>query len=140
MAENPKEVLKLLKNIYKKAETKAKEDLKELKKYFSLKKLNSYDIAYYSRILKEQKYEIDEKELKEFFEFENVLKYLHRFIENFYGVEIKDKRLKTKENVLYSENVRIYEIYKDKKLISYYFLDPFFRKGKRPGAWADNLR
>jgi Zn-dependent oligopeptidase len=90
MAENPKEVLKLLKDINKKAKIKAKKDLKELEKYFSLKKLNSYDTAYYSRILKEQKYEIDEKELKKYFEFESVLNYLHRFIEKFYGIEIRE--------------------------------------------------
>ncbi|MDR2411335.1 MAG: M3 family metallopeptidase [Candidatus Peribacteria bacterium] len=94
MAENTKEVLKLLENIYKKAKIKAKIDLKELKKHFSLKELNSYDIAYYSRILKEQKYEIDEKKLKEFFEFESILDYLHRFIEKFYGIEIRSLKLK----------------------------------------------
>jgi Zn-dependent oligopeptidase len=47
MAENPKEVLRLLESIYKKARKKAKKDIQEIEKYFHLKKINSYDLAYY---------------------------------------------------------------------------------------------
>jgi Zn-dependent oligopeptidase len=61
--------------------------------------------------------------LKKYFEFEDVLNYLFRFVENFYGIEICE-RLSEDNN----KDIRIYEVYKDKKLISYYFLDPFFRK------------
>ncbi|MDR1988255.1 MAG: M3 family metallopeptidase [Candidatus Peribacteria bacterium] len=107
MADSPKDVFKLLKTILKKAKNKAKLDLKELKEYFKLEKIHSYDVAYYSRILKEQKYEVDEKELKKYFEFENVLDYLHRFVEKFYNIEIKQVSLKS-----YDSEVRIYEVYK----------------------------
>jgi peptidyl-dipeptidase Dcp len=92
-----------------------------------LKELKSFDVAYYARILKEEKYDLDEKEVKKYFEFENVLNYLHRFIENFYSVEIKEVKQDS-----YDENIRVYEIHKDEKLISYYFLDSFYRKNKRP--------
>ena len=40
----------------------------------------------------------------------------------------------------YDSDVRGYEVYKDDILVSYYFLDPFYRKEKRGGAWANNLR
>jgi Zn-dependent oligopeptidase len=126
MADNPKEVFELLKGILKKARNKTKTDLEELKKYFHLKELNSYDSAYYLRILREKKYEVDEKELKKYFEFESVLDYLYRFVERFYGIEIRQMNTKT-----YDKDVRIYEIFKGKKLLAYYFLDTFYRKGKR---------
>jgi Zn-dependent oligopeptidase len=80
--------------------------------------------------LKEEKYEIDEKEMKKYFEFESVLDYLHRFIEKFYRIKIVE--FKGFQQKKYNENVKIYEIYKNNTLISYYFLDPFFRNGKRP--------
>lgn len=35
---------------------------------------------------------------------------------------------------------QFFEVYHEGKQIAYFFLDPFYRKGKRPGAWADFLR
>jgi peptidyl-dipeptidase Dcp len=55
-----------------------------LKNYFNLKEIKSYDLAYFSRIYKEEKYNIDDKEMKKYFEIENVLKYLFAFVESFY--------------------------------------------------------
>lgn len=135
MADKVDQVFDLINWISTKSKEKAKIDINELKEYFSLKDINSYDLAYYSRILKEEKYKLDEKELKTYFEFENTLDYLFSFIEKFYSIEIKEVSIET-----YNPDVRVYEIYKDKKLISYYFLDAFYRKTKWPWAWADNLR
>ena len=135
MAESPEQIFELVEGISKKARVKANKDISELKSYFNLDNIESHDLAYYSRILKEEKYSLDEKEIKKYFEFENVLNYLFSFVEKFYSIEIKELK---KES--YNENIRIYEIYKWGELISYYFLDAFYRKGKRPWAWADNMR
>lgn len=135
MANSPEQVFELLESISEKSVSKAKIELQDLKDYFWLQDLQTYDLAYYSRILREEKYEVDEKIIKQYFEFEDVLSYLHRFIEKFYSIEIKEIKVET-----YDSEVRIYEIYKENKLISYYFLDPYYRKTKRPWAWADNLR
>jgi len=135
MAESPEQIFELVEGISKKAREKANKDISELKIYFDLDNIEAHDLAYYSRILKEEKYSLDEKEIKKYFEFENVLNYLFSFVEKFYSIEIKELQ---KES--YNENIRIYEIYKWGELISYYFLDAFYRKGKRPWAWADNMR
>ncbi len=135
MADSPEQVFSLIEWISKKAKQKAINDIHELKDFFNLDEIKSYDLAYYSRILKEEKYSLDEKEIKKYFEVENVLDYLFSFVENFYWVEIKQLDIDS-----YNNDIRVYEIYKDWNLISYYFLDAFYRKGKRPGAWADNLR
>ncbi|PZM86518.1 hypothetical protein DLH72_00785 [Candidatus Gracilibacteria bacterium] len=135
MADSPEQIFELISGILQKARKKAEDEVEELKKYFSLDKIETYDLAYYSRKLKSEKYDVDEKEVKKYFEFENVLKYLFDFVEKFFSLEIKELKVDS-----YNEEIRVYEIWKDKKLISYYFLDAFYRKGKRPGAWADNLR
>lgn len=137
MAENSEQVLKLLENTFQKANKKWEKDIEEIKSYFKLESIASCDLAYYARILKKEKYSLDEKELKKYFELENVLNYLHRFIENFYWLEIKDISDSRKQ---YNEDVKIYEVYKNNKLISYYFLDTFYRDSKRPWAWANELR
>jgi thimet oligopeptidase len=79
-----------------------------LKKYFNLKEFNFFDLAYYSRIYKEKEYKIDSKELKKYLEFENVLAYLHNLVNKLYNVELKQIDVKT-----YSEDLRVYEVYKD---------------------------
>ncbi len=135
MADSPKQVIDLIEWISKKAHKKAKKEIEELKKYFNLKQITPSDLSYYSRIYKEKEYKIDSKELRKYFEFEEVLSYLHNLVENLYWIKLKKINIET-----YNKNVKIYEVYKDKKLISYYLLDPFYRETKRPWAWADNLR
>ncbi len=135
MADSPKQVINLIEWISTKARKKAEKELETLKKYFNLEKINSFDVPYYSRIYKEKEYKIDSKKIKEYLEFENVLNYLHTLVWNIYWLELKQINIET-----YSSDVRVYEVYKDNKLISYYLLDPFYRETKRPWAWADNLR
>ena len=135
MADTPEKVINLIEWISKKAKIKAKKELETLEKYFSLDEIKSSDLAYYSRIYKEKEYKIDSKEIKKYLEFENVLKYLHNLVWDLYWLELKQINLET-----YNEDVRVYEVYKDWKLISYYLLDAFYRSTKRPWAWADNLR
>lgn len=135
MAKDPKKVFDIIWDITKKAKQKALLEVKEIQDYFNLENLDYYDFSYYARKYKEEKYDFDDKELKKYFEFENVKKYLFDFVSNFYSIEIKEINSKT-----YSDDVKIYEIYKNNKLISYYLLDPFFNPNKRQWAWADNLR
>ncbi len=135
MADSPEQIFELIEGISKKAREKANTEIEELKKYFDLEEINSSSLAYYSTKYKQEKYEIDDKEIKKYFEFENTLDYLHNFVSYFYGIELRKI-----DPLLYNEDIRAYEVYKDDKFISYYFLDPFYRKNKRPWAWADDLR
>lgn len=135
MADSPEQVFELIEWISQKAKTKAMLELDELKTYFQVSDLKSSDIAYYSNIYKEEKYNFDEKELQKYFEYNSVLKYLHDFVKNFYWLELKEIIVP-----VYNQDVKVYEVYRDSELIAYYLLDPFYRKEKRWGAWADNLR
>lgn len=135
MAKSPEIVFELLEWITSKAKQKALGELEELKQHFSLTKLNPWDSAYYARKFKEEKYGLDEKELKKYFEYENVKTYLFDFVSQFYGMELKQIDTQT-----YHKDALLYEVYRNGKLISYYLLDPFYRSEKRPGAWADNPR
>jgi oligopeptidase A len=84
MAESPKQVIDLLSDLSQKAKKKAKKEIEEIKDFFGLKELNSWDMAYYSRILKEKKYKLDDKKLKQYFEFENTKKALFDTVKKLY--------------------------------------------------------
>jgi len=133
MADSPEQIFDLIWWISKKARVKAVKELEELKKYFNLEELEPSDLSFYTTKMKNEKYDLDDKELKKYFEFDNVISYLHNLVNKLYGLELKSFNSGV-------ENIRAYEVYKDNKLISYYFLDAFYREEKRPWAWADNLR
>jgi Zn-dependent oligopeptidase len=84
MAESSKQVIELLSDLSQKAKPKAKKEIEEIKEYFNLEKIESWDMAYYSRILKEKKYNLDDKKLKQYFEFNNTQKALFDTVEKLY--------------------------------------------------------
>lgn len=128
MAQTPDQVFDFIKPISAKAMQKAKTELQTLQDYFQLPELPSYDVAYYTRKYKEEKYALNEEELKQYFEFESVLKWLHDFVFTFLGVEIREM----KSDFSTSSHQKWYEVYHQGELIAYYMLDAFYRKGKRP--------
>ncbi|NDK09051.1 hypothetical protein EOM39_07485, partial [Candidatus Gracilibacteria bacterium] len=135
MADKPKEIISLIDKVSKKAKKKAIKEIETLKKYFKLIDIHPYDLAYYSRIYKEKKYKFEEKELKKYFEFDKVLKGLFEITNRLYGLEMKEIKIDS-----YSPDIKVYEVYKDDKLLSYFIGDYFFNENKRSGAWCDNLR
>jgi len=136
MAKNPEEVLNLLSELSTKSKPKALEEIEEIKNYFNLDKINSWDMAYYSRILKQKKYNFDDKKLKEYFEFENTKKALFETVGKLYWIEMKLLEIEWK----YNDDIEIYEVYKWNKFISYFMWDYFYNENKRSWAWADELR
>jgi peptidyl-dipeptidase Dcp len=144
MAENPEQVIDLLTDLTIKANPKALLEIDEIKEYFSLTEINSWDMPYYSRILKEKKYRLDDKKLKEYFEFTSVQKWLFETVEKLY--DIKMKKLDNNDlsengsDIKYNENIEIYEVYKWDKFISYFMWDYFYNPNKRSWAWADEVR
>lgn len=134
MANQPETAEKFIREFSNKWKIKAQEEFKQLKQAFNLKTIEPSDVPYYVRKYKQKYYSIDEEKLREYFEFEHVLAWLHAFVKDFFWLELRpvDTHSKTQE--------KRYKVYKDWKLVSYYALDAFYRKWKRPGARADYLR
>ncbi len=135
MADSPEQIFELIQWISTQAKQKALSEREELKNHFKLDEIATYDNGFYSRKYKEEKYNLDEKEIKKYFEFESVLKYLHNFVKDFLWIEMKILNIPT-----YNEDIKVYEVSRNNEKIAYYFLDAFYRKEKRGWAWADNLR
>lgn len=135
MAKKPEVVIELLDGITQKAKQKALTDIEEIKDYYQISTIDYWDIIFYETKIQEEKYALNEKELKKYFEYDNIKTYLFNFVKNFYWLELKEIKVPT-----YSEDVSVFEVYKNWKLVSYYLLDPFYRDSKSPGAWADNTR
>ena len=102
--------------------------------------LQSWDMAYYGRKLKEQTFGMDPEELRPYFEFENVLEGLHKHAEKLFKVKFTE--VKGKYPVPHPD-IRVYEVRDKKKgkLIGLFYGDYFARPGlKRNGAYASTIR
>lgn len=135
MADTPEQILEIFEDISSKAQQKARKENEELEQYFSLDELRAYDLSYYARKLKQEKYALDEKELKKYFVFENVQKGMFEIVQKLTGLDIQKIHVDT-----YDENVSVYEVSKEGKFLSYFFTDYFYRPLKRNGAWANILK
>ena len=136
MAKNPEEVIDLLNDLAIKSKPKALKEINEIKDFFWLEKINQWDMTYYSRLLKEKKYKLDDKKLKEYFEFENTKQALFETVEKLYWIRMKKIEIEGK----YNDDIEIYEVYKWEKFISYFMWDYFYNEDKRSWAWANELR
>jgi Zn-dependent oligopeptidase len=84
MAQKPEVVYNFIKNISDKALVKSKEEIDYLKSFFNLENFDPEDISYYVRKYKEEKYALDENEIKQYFEYEHTLVWLHSFVKDFF--------------------------------------------------------
>ncbi len=98
--------------------------------------LESWDVAYVSEKLKEQRYNISDEELKPYFAVDNVLAGLFQLTEKLYGVKIAENN---DDIDTWHPDVKFYQIHnKQGELQAAFYLDLYARKNKRGGAWMDD--
>ncbi len=136
MAKSPGVVVAFLKDLASKSKPQAKKEFEELTEFAKSKgfdkDLEAFDIAYFSNKLKKEKLKVDDNEYRPYFEKENTINGLFRFLNRLFGLEFE--KVKT---TVWDESVSCYEISKDSKLIGRVYLDLEAREGKRGGAWMD---
>jgi Zn-dependent oligopeptidase len=138
MAESPEKVKILMQEIQEKSFQKWKNEIQEIQKFFKLDEINAWDTSYYLRKYKKEKYGFEAKIFKKYFEFEAVLSWLWKIVKKLYNVDVI--QIPWEKKVAYGNDIRIYEVKKEGKLLSYFLGDYFYREGKRWWAWENSLR
>lgn len=99
--------------------------------------LMPWDWSYYSEKLKNEKYNLDEEQLRPYFELNNVIEGVFGLATRLYGITFKEN----KEIPVYHEEVKPYEVYdKDGTFLSVLYVDFYPRAGKRSGAWMSSYK
>ncbi|SDD11003.1 peptidyl-dipeptidase Dcp [Algoriphagus faecimaris] len=141
MAKSGPSVLDFLENLLEKAKPKAKNEVRELeafaKKLDAIDRLEKWDFAYYSELLKKETYELDDELLRPYFQLEKVVNGVFQTAEKLYGLSF----VANPEIPVYHADVTAYEV-KDEagKHIAVFYADFFPRSGKRNGAWMTSYR
>jgi len=132
MAEDEKSVLNFLENLLENSQSQAKKELAEVQK-IAPHKLQSFDTAYYSELLKKEQYDIDEEKYRPYFEQKSVVNGMFEFLNRLFDI----KFVKVEEE-LWDTKAFSYDVYVQEKLTARVYLDLEARKSKRGGAWMHN--
>ncbi len=141
MAKNPEAVERFFARLVPAATAKANQEAKEIQALIDKQKggfkLEPWDWNFYSEQVRKAKYDLDESEIKPYFEINNVLENGIFFAANkLYGLTFKER----KDIPVYQEDVRVFEVFdKDNTSMALFYCDYFKRENKNGGAWMDNL-
>ena len=96
-----------------------------------------WDWAYYSEKLKEKKFNLNEEELRPYFELKNVIKGVFGLATRLYGITFQENPAIP----VYHPEVKAYEVIdKDGSFLSVLYTDFHPRASKRSGAWMTNYK
>ena len=140
MAESSKNVNEFLDKLFNASIEYAKKDVSELSEFAKkngLKdELQRWDWAFYSEKLKNEKFNIDDEQLKPYFKLEKVTEGIFKLSELLFGITFK----RTDKIPVYHQDVEVYEVFDfDGKFLAVLYMDFFPRESKRNGAWMTSF-
>ena len=140
MAKDAKTVDAFLESVWEPSLKAAKREARELQKLLSQdlpgEKLQPWDWWFYTEKLREAKYDLNEEELKPYFELNNVRNGAFQLAHELFGINFE----KLEGMPVYNPEVEVFKVtYADGSLVGILYTDYFPRAGKRPGAWMNNI-
>ncbi|MCP2039283.1 M3 family metallopeptidase [Chryseobacterium sp. HSC-36S06] len=139
MAKSPHQVSSFLNELLEKAKPYAEKEIEELKtlaKADGIDEMQSYDHAFYAEKLRKLKFDIDDEELKPYFQLEKVQDAVFGLAKKLFGLDF----VESTEIQKYHEDVKTYEIFENGEFRALLYADYFPRKGKRAGAWMTSFK
>ena len=165
MAKSPDKVQDFLNELLDKATPFAQKEIEALKtlaKADGIAEIQSYDHAYYAEKLRKQKFDLNDEELRPYFQLEKVQKAVFGLAGKLFGLTFKE----VSDVQKYHEEVKTYEVYEMKEereksqdastspsmtepttnnqqpttFKALLYVDYHPRKGKRAGAWMTSFK
>ncbi len=141
VAANPKNVYGLLNKLWQPALARAKRELVEMQALADRDgadfKLESWDWWYYAEKVRKARYDLDDSELRPYFELNRVQEGAFDVASKLYGI----KFIERKDIPTYHEEVKTFEVQDaDGSHLGIFYTDFFPRASKRGGAWCGTYR
>jgi oligopeptidase A len=133
MAKNPRQVTSFLDDLARRCLPAGRQEFSDLEE-FAGRKLNAWDVAFYSEKLQESRFKVSQEALRPYFPLPKVLAGLFAVTERLYGITVRER-----DGVsVWHPSVRYYDLLDSgAKLVAGFYLDPYSRSEKRSGAWMD---
>jgi peptidyl-dipeptidase Dcp len=141
MAKTPATALKFLDDLVPAATARARSEAADIQAQIDKDggkfKLQPWDWQLYAEQVRKAKYDLDESQIKPYFELDNVLQNgVFYAAHQLYGLSFKER----KDLPVYQPDVRVFEVTDvTGKPLALFYADYFKRDNKSGGAWMDNL-
>lgn len=141
MANTPANAIQILKDLSPYAISRAKEEAKDIQNLINKEAdpftLTAADWNYYAEKIREDKFALNQNELKPYFEMNAVLEDgVFYMAKQLYGLTFKER----KDIPVWQEDVKVYEVFnEDGSQVGLFYTDYYQRDSKRGGAWMSNI-
>ncbi len=141
MAKTPEAAIHFMDALEPGATAKAREEAGELQKVIDAQgggfQVEPWDWEFYAEQVRKQKYDLDEAQVKPYFEINNVLENgVFYAAHQLYGISFKER----KDVPVYQPDVRVFEVFDtDGKPLALFYCDYWKRDNKNGGAWMSEF-
>jgi len=141
MAKTPDNALKLMTDLVPASMAKARDEAARMQAQIDSEhdgfKLQPWDWQYYAEEVRKAEYDLDEAQVRPYFELERVLHDGVFYAANqLYGLTFKER----KEIPAYQPDVRVFEVFDaDGSSLALFYIDFFARYNKSGGAWTSSF-
>ncbi|MCM1152978.1 MAG: M3 family metallopeptidase [Muribaculum sp.] len=142
MAKTPEAAENLLLQVFEPAVKRSHEEVADMQAYVDKQggnfKIAPWDYYYYADKVKQQKYDFDENEVRQYFAKDNVLRGMFDAAERLWGIKLVEMPDAPK----YMDEVTVYDVQDAKtgEHIAVWMCDYFPRASKRQGAWMEQVQ
>jgi peptidyl-dipeptidase Dcp len=141
MAKTPNAVLAFLNQLSGPSTTKAASEAKDIQEVIDAQKggfqVQPWDWDFYAEQVRKAKYDLDQSQVKPYFELDNVLQNGVFYAANqLYGITFKERH----DIPVYTSGVRVFEVFNaDGSSLALFYCDYFKRDNKNGGAWMNSF-
>ena len=140
MASDAAEVISFLRDLGQRAKPAAAQDLADLQHFaagLGIDDVQPWDVAFVSERLRQDRFAVDEQELRAFFPVEQVMAGWRALLNNLFGIRLVER----KDVELYHPDAQFHDVIDERgDIIAGLYLDLHARTGKRGGAWMADAR
>ncbi|HEY4934127.1 MAG TPA: peptidyl-dipeptidase Dcp [Terriglobales bacterium] len=141
MAKTPEAALKFMDALVPASTAKATSEAQDIQAVIDSQKggfkVQPWDWDFYAEQVRKAKYDLDEEQVKPYFELDNVLQNGVFYAANqLYGLSFKER----KDIPVYASGVRVFEVFNaDGSTLALFYCDYFKRDNKQGGAWMNSF-
>ena len=142
MVKNPDAISDFLNKLLTPALPKARQEVAELNIYakangFEEENIMPWDFSFYAEKLRLEKYDLNDEQLKPYFQLEHCINAIFDLANKLYGLTFNE----LKDIPVYHQDVKVYDVKdQDDSHLALFYADFFPRESKRGGAWMTEFR
>ena len=142
MVKNPDAISDFLNKLLTPALPKAKQEVAKLNIYakangFNEENIMPWDFSFYAELLRLEKYDLNDEQLKPYFQLEHCINAIFDLANRLYGLTFNE----LKDIPVYHQDVKVYDVKdRDGSHLALFYADFFPRESKRGGAWMTEFR